>query len=250
MVKFLFRPTTRQIASKYIERIEKNSFYEVRFKNLPNTLFWPLEFDINSVYQVTSETFDSEDWHYYRKNHTDVENGEILLDIGTAEGLFPLAIINTCEKIFLVEPSQSFCEALATTFKPFEEKVVIHNTAVGDEDGVINFSEDALMGRIGEHQGSINHMINLRKIDSIIPENQKITYIKADIEGYEYEMLKGAKQTIKKNKPKIAITAYHKENIAKEMIDLILTYVPEYNYYVKGIFEQGPKPVMIHFWID
>ena len=73
--------------------------------------------------------------------------------------------------------------------------------------------------------------------------------MKADIEGFELEMLKGAEQTIKNNKPKIAITTYHTQNNPKEIIDLIKSFVPEYNYYVKGIYEQTPKPVLIHFWI-
>lgn len=250
IIKFITKPTTKKIASQYIERIEKKSFYEVKFKNNSEILFWPLEFDIDSIYQVTSETFDSHDWHYYRKTHTPIVEGEILLDIGTAEGLFPLMVAQSCKKIYLVEPSKLFSECLERTFEPYKEKVLIHNVAIGDADGVINFSEDSLIGRIGDHKESSKNEIEIKKIDSIIPQNQKITYIKADIEGFEYEMLKGAEKTIKNNKPKIAITTYHKENDAQQMIDLILSYVPEYKFYVKGIFEQGPKPVMIHFWIE
>jgi hypothetical protein len=62
-------------------------------------------------------------------------------------------------------------------------------------------------------------------------------------------MLKGAEQTIKDNKPKIAITTYHTQNDPNEIISIIKGFVPEYNYYVKGIYELAPKPVMIHFWI-
>ena len=34
-----------------------------------------------------------------------------------------------------------------------------------------------------------------------------------------------------------------------EIIALIKSFVPEYNYFVKGIHGEEPKPVMIHFWI-
>jgi hypothetical protein len=64
------------------------------------------------------------------------------------------------------------------------------------------------------------------------------------------EMLKGAKTTIQRNRPKIAITSYHTENVATEIIREIKSYVPEYQYYVKGIFQEMGKPVMIHFWIN
>ena len=62
-------------------------------------------------------------------------------------------------------------------------------------------------------------------------------------------MLLGAENIIKKNKPKIAITTYHKENNPVDIINLIKSYVPEYNYFIKGIHGEEPKPVMIHFWI-
>jgi FkbM family methyltransferase len=250
IVKFLFKPTVKQIGQRYIEFIDNKQVIEIKFKNISNILFWPSEFNTDSIYQISAETFDSNDWHYYRKDRTTIEEGEVLLDIGTAEGLFPLVVANLCSKIILVEPSRLFSDCLKMTFNPFREKIVIHNVAVGSSDGVINFSEDGLMGRIEQHQHTAINTIHIKRIDSIIPENQIITYLKADIEGHEYEMLIGAENTIKNSKPKIAITTYHEQNNAKNIIDLILSYVPEYNYYVKGIFEKDHKPVMVHFWID
>lgn len=250
IIKFIFKPKVKQIALQYIESIEKRSLYEIKFKGNSNTLFWPLEFDIQSIYQVTSETFDVNDWHYYRKKHTTVQKGDILLDIGTAEGLFPLIVTNECQKLFLVEPSRLFVKCLEKTFEPYKDKVIIYNVAVGNIDGEIDFFEDSISGRIGETRNENANKIGINRIDTLIPKEEKITYLKADIEGFEYEMLKGAENTIKRNKPKIAITTYHTENNAQDIIDLILNYVPEYKYYVKGIYEHGPKPVMIHFWMD
>lgn len=250
LVKFLVKPKREKIASKYVKSVDKGEQYIVSFNNISEQLFWPIEFDINSIFQVTAETFDSNDWHYYRKENTEIEQGEILLDIGTAEGLFPLVVAKECQKIFLIEPSRLFINCLEKTFEPFKEKVIIYNVAVGNIDGEIDFSEDSISGKIGETQNENNNKIAINRIDTLIPEEERITYLKADIEGFEYEMLKGAENTIKRNKPKIAITTYHTENNAQDMIDLILSYVPEYKYYVKGIFEYGPKPVMIHFWID
>ncbi|WP_248724602.1 FkbM family methyltransferase [Seonamhaeicola sp. ML3] len=250
LVSFLLKPTLAKIASKYIDKIEKKTSYEVSFKTIPNKLFWPIEFDKEGIHQVVSETFDTSDWHYYRKKYTEVEAGEILLDIGAAEGLFSLVVADQCDKIFLVEPNRLFNKCLEKTFESFEKKVTIHKVAVGDEDGMINFNEASLSGMVEKNKSETDSSIPVKKIDSIIPPNQKITYLKADIEGFEYNMLKGAEITIKNNKPKIAITTYHTENNPEEIINLILSYVPEYQYYVKGIFEQGPKPVMIHFWIN
>ena len=47
-------------------------------------------------------------------------------------------------------------------------------------------------------------------LDDLLEKNgDKATYIKADIESYEYNMLLGAKKTIQKHSPRLAICIYH-----------------------------------------
>jgi len=246
---FLLKPRINKIAQQYIEEISLNEDYEVKFKALDTKLFWPKNFTVNRLDQVIAETFDSNDWHFYQKEKTKIEKGEILLDIGTAEGLFPLTVVDTCSHIYMVEPSTTFHKCLNKTFENHLDKVTIFNTAIGNEDGMITFNEDSLDGMISDVSTNDLQQMSILKVDTLFKNGEKITYLKADIEGFEAEMLKGAEQTIKRNKPKIAITTYHTQNDPKEIISLIKGFVPEYNYYVKGIYEKTPKPVMIHFWI-
>ena len=248
LLHFLVKPKVHTIAKKYLDKIVKvNQNYEVTFTNFSGKLFWPARFTIDRLDQVVAETFDSNDWHFYQKKHTEIENDEILLDIGTAEGLFPLSVIEKCKNIYLIEPSVLFSNCLKKTFSDYLDKTTIINCAVGNEDGLIFFDENSLDGAVSVSKSE--NQVQINKIDTIFNKNQKITYLKADIEGFEQEMLKGAVQTIKRNKPKIAITTYHTQNNPKEIIDLITGFVPEYKYYVSGIYEQTPKPVLIHFWI-
>jgi FkbM family methyltransferase len=249
LIKFLFKPKVASIASKFIKNITHNEDFEITFTNLNKKLFWPSKFSISRLNQVVAESFDTEDWHYYQKEHTEINPGEIILDIGTAEGLLPISVIDKCEHIYMIEPSKLFCNCLNKTFSEYKEKTTIFNVAVGNSDGTINFDENSLDGMISNVNSSTTQEIAIHKIDTLFNKNQPITYLKADIEGFELEMLKGAEQILKKNKPKIAITTYHTQNNPKEIIDLIKSFVPEYNYYVKGIYEQTPKPVLIHFWI-
>jgi FkbM family methyltransferase len=249
LIKFLFKPKVASIANKFIKNITHNEDYEITFTNLNKKLFWPSKFSISRLNQVVAESFDTEDWHYYQKEHTEINPGEIILDIGTAEGLLPISVIDKCEHIYMIEPSKLFCNCLNKTFSEYKEKTTIFNVAVGNIDGTINFDENSLDGMISNVNSSTTQEIAIHKIDTLFNKNQPITYLKADIEGFELEMLKGAEQILKKNKPKIAITTYHTQNNPKEIIDLIKSFVPEYNYYVKGIYEQTPKPVLIHFWI-
>lgn len=247
LLYFLTKPKINAIAKKHIEQIDLKDDYEVKFKGFKDVLYWPQNFSINRLDQVVAETFDTKDWHYYQGENTKIAIGEIVLDIGTAEGLFPLTVLDKCEKIYMVEPSKIFYNCLLRTFSNHSEKTTIFNCAVGNQDGIISFDENSLEGAIST--SSDLNPIPISKIDSLFSNNERITYLKADIEGFEYEMLKGAEQTIKKNKPKIAITTYHDQNNPEEIIGLIKSYVPEYKFYVKGIYEKTPKPVLIHFWI-
>lgn len=248
LFSFLGKPQVAIIAKRYIKDIVlNNDFFEISFKGINNKLYWPNKFSVSGINQVTAETFDINDWHYYQYKKTVIENNEILLDIGTAEGLFPLTVIEKCNHIYMIEPSKIFITSLEKTFNNFQHKATIINTAVGSKDDEVFFNEDSLDGQVS-NTNSGNDKISLRKIDTLF-KDKKITYLKADIEGFEQEMLLGAEETIKKNKPKIAITTYHKENNPKEIIALIKSYVPEYNYFIKGIHGEEPKPVMIHFWI-
>lgn len=60
-----------------------------------------------------------------------------------------------------------------------------------------------------------------------------VTFIKMDIEGSELQALQGAKDTIIKNKPKLAISIYHKEEDIWKLPEIILEYNPEYKLYLR-----------------
>lgn len=249
LIKFLTKPTITVIAKRYITAIEADGEdYKVSFKGLPNPLYWPKSFSLNRLNQVVCETYDINDWHYYQKEHTLIEDGEILLDIGTAEGLFSLTVADACSHIYMIEPGGTFNQTLKKTFELYSHKTTILNVAIGNQDGEIFFNEDSLDGTVTDGSGRNVTKIAINKIDTLLA-GKKITYLKADIEGFEMEMLRGAEKTIKANKPKIAITSYHTQNDPKEIIAAIKSYVPEYKYYVTGIYETTPKPVLIHFWI-
>lgn len=77
-----------------------------------------------------------------------------------------------------------------------------------------------------------------------IPECQKATFIKMDIEGAEQKALIGLKNVIISNRPKLAISIYHKD---EDMIDIPLMlheWVPEYRLYVMQHTNSVPETVL------
>ena len=54
-----------------------------------------------------------------------------------------------------------------------------------------------------------------------------------DLEGQEQNALIGAENTIKTNKPKMLISAYHRQDDLLMIPELILKYNPDYKIYLR-----------------
>lgn len=73
--------------------------------------------------------------------------------------------------------------------------------------------------------------IMCRRIDDVV--DCPVTLIKMDIEGAEMNALLGARETIKKYKPKLMISLYHKPNDIWELPLFVKELVPEYKIYIR-----------------
>ena len=60
-----------------------------------------------------------------------------------------------------------------------------------------------------------------------------INFIKADIEGAEMSMLRGATRIIKKHSPTIAICLYHKKDDFWEIPSFIHSLNPKYKFWFR-----------------
>lgn len=75
--------------------------------------------------------------------------------------------------------------------------------------------------------------VDVSTIDKLIPKDEKVTQIKMDIEGSEYGALLGARNTILRCKPKLAISLYHCGEDYYRLPLLVKEMVPEYNIAVR-----------------
>ena len=69
-------------------------------------------------------------------------------------------------------------------------------------------------------------------LDSYL-NGKAVSFIKVDIEGMEMELLKGAQETIRKFKPKMAICVYHYPSDLFEVAEFVRKLVPEYQFYLR-----------------
>lgn len=101
------------------------------------------------------------------------------------------------------------------------------------------FSAENGCGTICE---SAEEVIEVDTIDNIVEE--KVTFIKMDVEGAELEALQGASKTIIKNKPTLAICVYHKREDLITIPQYIKELVPEYKLYLRGHFIYASELVL------
>lgn len=69
--------------------------------------------------------------------------------------------------------------------------------------------------------------IETRALDDVL-EGKRVTFIKMDIEGAEYEALQGARKLITENRPRMAISVYHKYEDFVTLANLVLEMHPDY----------------------
>ncbi len=121
--------------------------------------------------------------------------------------------------------------------------ITVHNVACGtqEEKKVITINQNNVGGSSMVTTGKTEDelTINVVKGDSILLNETRIDLIKIDTEGYEYEVLLGIEETIKKFQPKILLefspSFYNLHEETKENGKKILEFLKAHNYSITGI---------------
>jgi len=89
--------------------------------------------------------------------------------------------------------------------------------------------------------------VNLEKLDHVLPKNYKVDLIKFDVEGGEFDVLKGAEQTLKTAKPLIifefGLGASNHYNVVPETFFQYLNNRCNYNIYLLDNFLKDKSPI-------
>ena len=170
----------------------------------------------------------------------------MVVDCGAGVGTFTISAAEKAKKVYAIEPFQDSLIPLKLTFRK-NRRVIIIPFAVGEKPGKAYMTGDVF--GTGILSSNTISPVDIKTIDQLFFEkNIKITYLKADLEGYEMQMLKGASKTIKKFKPKIAITTYHKKNDHIYICNFLKKLNPSYHFYLRGVDRRHGNPIMLHAW--
>lgn len=149
---------------------------------------------VRRYYNLLRKEQDENSPHRYETNDFTVKDGDIIADIGAAEGIWALDNVEKAGKIYLFECNDKWVKALKRTFEPWKEKVFIVNKYVSN----INREEYITL-------------------DDFF-EGETIDFIKADIEGMEINLLEGSKELLKRETNlKLLLCTYHRKNDAESI---------------------------------
>jgi FkbM family methyltransferase len=251
LLRFLFSPTRAMIARRLIQSatpLEEAGLLKVWAVGIHAPCFFLLDTPRDEVDQVLCDILRPDQWHHYEIPQTTVEPDDIVADCGAAEGLFTLTVAHRCRHVFAIEPAPAFVRALERTLAGFSN-VSILPYALAEADGVVRLSVEGITSRVIKTDNG--QLVPARTIDSLfVQQGQRLDYLKADLEGAEVSMLRGAIETIRAYTPRIAVTTYHQREHAEQIAALLRDIHPDYHIYVKGIMPQDGRPVMLHAWIN
>jgi len=149
----------------------------------------------------------------YLMNEVNINIDDVVFDIGAAPGDFSaLSVTKGASKVYAFEPEKIQTNVL--------EKI---NKLNGNKIDIIEkYVDEKSSGQT-------------TTIDDFVKENNinEVNFIKMDIEGAEPNALRGAKNTLKNHKPKLAVCTYHNLNDEADIKNAIINANPNYDFYIK-----------------
>ena len=210
-------PFTLKYRSKDVEVYFDKDYQLYYVMHQGKRLFFPSEdmtmWLIKNGYNELNKEQDLASPHRYVNNAEELR-GKTLLDIGAAEGIFALEVIEYVEKVYLFECDEKWIKPLEATFAPWKNKVKIIQKMVTDRD--------------------IDNEMSLYKLFEV--EQLKNVFIKMDIEGNEQIVLNSSVDILaKRDDIRLAVCTYHLAD-DKEKIESLFVSLGYKYHFTNGYF--------------
>ena len=155
---------------------------------------------------------DQQSPHRYLTDDFDVDKNDIIADVGCAEGILTLEVIDRVRHAYVFEADPRWNMALEQTFAPWKDKVTIVRKMVG-------------------RRGDADTIA----LDDYFSDKEHPTFLKLDVEGHEADVLQGASEIIRSsNRMRAAVCTYHRqedlENLTPLLEDMGLDVRPSRGY--------------------
>ena len=181
------------------------------------------------------------DWRNNQGQYFDyfeAKDNEVFVDCGCYDGATCYNFAGWCgakgfDHIYSFEADPKNYEKSKAALEPLG-KCELFPFGTADVDKKVYFAADAFETSciISKEEAEKRNFegveeIETRALDDVLA-GKRITFIKMDIEGAEYEALLGARKLITENRPRMAISVYHKFEDFVTLAALVLEMHPDY----------------------
>ena len=248
-----------------VEGIEVKNPAEIDFRDVDAVVITPFKQEIadamrkqltelgaNEETLLNYKDFCSEvlEWDlYFDPDIIKLHENEVFVDAGVLNLETSLRFMEECRnshvqnyKIHAFEPDVASYELCKDMLKSMPDaSIKLYHAGLWSEDTTLYFEETGnAASRISKEKTQTS--IKAVALDSCISD--PVTFIKMDIEGAELEALKGSREIIKKYRPRLAISAYHKKEDLLELPSYIKELVPEYKLYIRHYSNASVETVL------
>jgi FkbM family methyltransferase len=181
----------------------------------------------------------------YELDSLKLNSGDVVFDCGASLGMFSAVASAKGCNVHAFEPIHEVIENYLIKTASWNPNIKVVEAALWDKNEILEFEikQDRISSHVTGTQNCPSDTREKRKIqafsiDEYVRNNgvERIDFIKADIEGAERYMLKGAKETLKRYQPKLSLCTYHLPDDPKVMREIILNANP--NYVIKEQYKK------------
>lgn len=176
---------------------------------------------------------------YELGEHVRIRPGDVVMDCGANMGFFSAVASSRGCRVYAFEPMEYIRRNYTDKTAALNRNVTVVPCALSDRRRELVFklhknieSSHDITGSVADNGEVAGRLQKVQAIplDEFVTENrlERVDFIKADIEGAERLLLSGAKETIRRFRPKISICTYHLPDDPEVLRNLILDAEPKY----------------------
>jgi FkbM family methyltransferase len=177
---------------------------------------------------------------YFPANLVELGDDEVYIDCGAYDGDTLSAFIKEIsmrnkkyKRIYALEPDPVNYDRLEENCGNLKAVTLLKMGAY-DENTMLSFSNEATgASHIDKEGGGVSIFVD--RLDNIVSSEEKVTFIKMDLEGSELQALKGAKEIIKRCRPTLAVSVYHKKEDLMDIPEYLKQIYPGYRFYLRAL---------------
>ena len=187
----------------------------------------------------------------YEYGEVRLKEGDVVFDCGSNFGVFSVYAASKGCQSYAFEPTPALNDLIKQQSALNGEKIHPVLMAVSDAEGEAVFHVDEYSSGgsslLKRAESTSDIKVKLTSLDQFVETHHldKVDFIKADIEGAERLLLKGAKNILKQHQPALALCTYHLPDDKEVLSRLILEANPNYKivYRWQKLFAYVPKKV-------